>query len=68
MAWEEWALSARTRAGRVRGRPGPERNTLMAAMTASNRGASPRWPAVTTGDSSFWPCSHARYSLVDRPP
>ncbi|PRX01553.1 UNVERIFIED_ORG: hypothetical protein CLV66_1217 [Actinomadura viridilutea] len=34
--------------GRVRERPGLRRATLMPTITALNRRASPRWPAVTT--------------------
>jgi hypothetical protein len=45
------ALSASTREGLVRGRPGPSRGTRMPPNTAANWGLSPRWPAVTTIDS-----------------
>jgi len=68
IARDEYALSASTRAGRSRGRPRPLRGTQIASMTAVNCGASPRCPAVTTIDSGFWPCSHAKWILVENPP
>ena len=61
-------MSASTRSGRVRGRPGPVRGTRMRLSTAWNCGLSPRCPAVITTESGFWPCSQARCSLVVRPP
>jgi hypothetical protein len=61
-------LSARTRSGRVRGRPAPVRGTRIAFRTGSNCGESPRCPAVMTIDIGFCPCSTARCSLVVRPP
>src|SRR6266487_161788 len=65
---EEYALSASTRSGRVRERPRPILGTRMLLSTAANCGLSPRCPAVTTRDISFWPCSQARCSLLVSPP
>jgi hypothetical protein len=64
---EAYALSARARSGRTRGRPGPMRGTRTFSSTGSNCGESPRCPAVITVDRSFWPCSTARCSLVVNP-
>jgi hypothetical protein len=50
---EAYALSARTRSGRTRGRPGPMRGTRTFSSTGSNCGESPRCPAVTTIDMGF---------------
>jgi len=41
-----YALSANTRAGRVRGRPPPRRRMRIPAITLSNPFMSCRWPAV----------------------
>lgn len=65
---ESYALSARTRSGRLRGLPGPRRGTRMASSTGSNCGESPRWPAMITTLTGFRPCSTARWILVVRPP
>ncbi|BCB89294.1 hypothetical protein Psuf_066070 [Phytohabitans suffuscus] len=46
LAFDVYALSARTRSGRVRGRPRPSRATLIFSNTATNCGLSPRCPAV----------------------
>jgi hypothetical protein len=64
---KEYALSASTRSGRVRERPRPILGTRMLLSTAANCGLSPRCPAVTTRDISFWPCSQARCSLLVSP-
>src|SRR5438477_10796671 len=40
----------------------------MPSSTAINWGLSPRCPAVSSIDIGFWPCSHARCSLVVSPP
>lgn len=50
-------MSPSTWSGRVRGRPRPGRGTRMPSNTGTNRGESPRWPAMITIDSGFWPCS-----------
>jgi len=52
----------------VRGRPPPGRGTRSPSSTTRNCGLSPRCPAVITIDSGFYPCSAARWTLVDRPP
>jgi hypothetical protein len=57
-------LSARTLSGLVRGRPGPVRGTRVPSKTGWNCGLSCRWPAVTSSDSGFCPCSTANCSLV----
>jgi hypothetical protein len=54
-------------------RPGPRpsapgRGTRIRPSTTRNCGLSPRWPAVMTTDSGFWPCSQARWILVVSPP
>lgn len=61
-------MSARTRSGRLRGRPTPIRGTRIASRTGLNCGESPRWQAVITTDSGFCPCSTARWILLVRPP
>lgn len=40
------------------------RGTLMPSRTVGNGGESPRCPAVTTRDRTFWPCSQDRWILV----
>jgi len=52
-AREPYALSARTLSGRLRGRPGPSRGTLIRSRTTWNCGESPRYPAVITSDIAF---------------
>ncbi len=61
-------MSARTRLGRVRGRPDPGRGTRTRPRTTSNCGESPRCPAVITIDMGFCHCPTARCSFVVRPP
>lgn len=68
LALHVYALSASTRSGRVRGRPPANRGTRIPAGTATNCGLSPRWPAVSTIDNGFWPCSQPRCSFVVHPP
>jgi hypothetical protein len=68
LAWDEYALSASTRSGRVRGRPRPDLRTRMRWRTGTNCGLSPRCPAVITVDSGVRPCSTARCSFVVHPP
>jgi hypothetical protein len=46
-ALQLYALSAITRSGGVRGRPGPARGTRMPASTAANWVVSWTWPPVT---------------------
>lgn len=65
---QAYALSARTRLGRVRGLPGPRRGTRMRPKTASNCGEPPGCPAVITIGMGFCRCSTATCSLVARPP
>lgn len=68
MAREEYARSARTARGRVRGLPGPSRGTRMRDITISKAGASPAWPAVTVkARGRAWP-SAARWTSVLSPP
>lgn len=64
----ENALSARTRSGRVLGRPVTRRGTPIAARTGMNCGLSPRCPAVSTMARGFCPCSQPRCSFVVNPP
>src|SRR3954466_10702432 len=64
----EYALSARTRPGRVRGLPGPRRAMRTRRITGSNPRASLRWPALVTLASGRARLSAARGILVLRPP
>src|SRR3954452_16837223 len=65
---EEYALSPRTRSGRVRGRLGPGRRTRIVSRSGIICGESPAWPAVRTKPSTCRCCSTARWILVDQPP
>lgn len=67
MAREEYALSARTTSGRVRGRP-RGRGTRRRAITSGNAGASPACPAVRTKTRGLHRSSDARWTLVVSPP
>lgn len=59
---------ARTTAGRVLGLPSPLRGIRIPAMTASNAGASPAWPAVTWMDRGRARLSLAKWTFVLNPP
>lgn len=67
MAREEYALSARTTSGLVRGRP-RARGTCRRAITAVKAGASPAWPAVRTIADGRQRPSAARWTFVVSPP
>lgn len=64
MAPEEYARSARTARGRVRGPPGPLRGTRMPEITVSKAGASPAWPAVRVKARGHARPSAARRTFV----
>ncbi len=60
--------SARTMVGRIRGRPGPVLGTRMRAMTVSEAGASPAWPAVPVRAKGRAWLSAVKWILVPNPP
>jgi len=64
----EYALSARTRPGRVRGRPGPRRAILSRPMSGMKATESWRCPALVTRASGRQPESASRWTLVVSPP
>jgi len=66
IAREEYVLSARTRSGLVRGRPGG-RGTRRRAMTPVKAGASPAWPSVRTNASGRHRPSATRWIFVVSP-
>ena len=67
LAREEYALSAATASGRVRGRPtGPR--TLTFSSTAMNRGLSAACPGVSTNAGGRQRRSAARWTLLVSPP
>ena len=68
MVPDEYALSAITASGRVRGRPRPWRGTWMSASTCSSIAPSLRWPPVTTFASGRPRPSTALWILVVSPP
>ncbi len=68
LPFEQYALSASTRRGRVRGRPASKRGTRIRSSTAANCRLCPRCPAVIRIDSGLRPCSHPRCSFVVHPP
>lgn len=68
MAREEYARSARTARGRVRGLPGPLRGTRIRDITVSKAGASPAWSAVTVKARGRARPSAAKWTLVLSPP
>lgn len=67
MARDEYALSARTASGRVRGRP-RSRGTRRRAITAAKAGASPACPAVRWKARGRQLPSAARWIFVVSPP
>ena len=68
MARLEYALSARTRWGRVRGLPAPTRSTRRLASRCSNTGASLACPAETTTTNGRPPPSTRWWILLVKPP
>src|SRR3954453_17419579 len=64
----EYALSAITRSGGWRGRPGPRRATDTSASSGSSCGLSPACPAVSSTAMGSPRPSTARCSLVVSPP
>src|SRR3954464_2886089 len=64
----EYALSARTRSGRQRGRPGPRRGTLTAASSGSSWGLSPPWPGGSSVASGSPHTSTRAWTFVLNPP
>lgn len=67
IAREEYALSARTTSGLVRGRP-RGRGRRRRAMASVKTGASPAWPAVRTNARGRQRASAARWIFVVSPP
>src|SRR5665647_3772442 len=68
LALDVYALSARTRSGRVRGRPRPPVDTVMVSSTASKNDVSAACPAVRTSPSGRPLPSAARWILQVIPP
>ena len=64
---DEYALSARTRTGRVRGRPGPTRGTAIASSSGANIGESPPWPGPRSTTRGRPLPSHRWWILVRQP-
>src|SRR3954452_20006463 len=64
----EYALSARTRSGRQRGRPAPRGGTLTAPSSGSSWGLSPPWPGVSSVASGSPRPSTKAWTFVLNPP
>jgi hypothetical protein len=68
MACEDYALSASTASGRIRGRPRPTRPTATVARVGSKATESWRCPTVVRNPSGRHRPSAARWTLVESPP
>lgn len=68
MAWLEYALSARTLLGRVRGLPGPDLGKRTMDKASPNMTESPRCPGLVSMVTGRHRRSEARWILVVRPP